>query len=174
MTSALTLKGTSNDPWGRKLDESEDDYLTFQAWLQSSSRPPLSGDDAALAMRNDWAERANAFDVADALAQSPQAKLKSTLDSLNGVAMLEAAKMLRKSAAAGETSTLTPKETVDLLKAMAAFVPVQIEAEKATEQEKAAEHALSTTGTTDDLSGLTDEEFETYRKTVEMLERRKK
>ena len=166
------VKASKGDIWARRSDETEEEYLQFMEWL-SGDRPSLKGQLARVSINNEWAERANAYDVADALAQNPQQKFNATINALNGVAMLEASKLLRQSARAGDEPILSPKETIGLLKAMGGLI---MEAEARQQERDAAERAekqKDATGTAVDVDNLSDDEFDKYRQVVEILEKRK-
>lgn len=168
------VKAKSVDKWAKRLDEDPGDYMQFQEWLQSIDRPPLSGDLAYTAVKNDWAERANCYDVADALAQNPALQVRSALKAMSGLFMLEANKLVQRSAAAGTNSILEPKELTSLANALVPFIKGQHQEDLMTQKQEDARLALENTGTDEDLSDCTDEELEQIRQALHIIDKRKK
>lgn len=172
MTAIVKTKST--DKWSKQLDETSEEYLQFQEWLQSPDRPPLAGDLAIVAVKHDWAERSNCYDVADALAQNPALQVRSALKALTGLFMLEANKLVQRSAEAGPNAVLEPKELTQLANSLVPFIKAQSDQDIADQHQEQAARALSNTGTEDDLSDCTDEELEQIRAALALMDKRKR
>lgn len=167
------VKTSGKDKWSKQLEETEGEYLQFQGWLQSADRPPLTGETAMLAVKHDWAERSNCYDVADALAQNPALQVRSALKAMTGLLMLETNKLLRRSAEAGPNSILEPKEITQLANSLVPHIHAQVLRDQEDQTQQEAAKALENTGTADDLSGLTDEEMDHVRQSLAIMEKRK-
>lgn len=79
-------------PWERTIEESDDDYQAFLAWVETPDRGIPKNQ--RLATEHDWATRALAFERHQKLDQDPKGRLAYAAQLLTSVLAIESEKLI--------------------------------------------------------------------------------
>lgn len=105
----LRAVDTVPDPWDRRTDETENDYLAFLMWLHSEPRGTPKA--THLASRHDWSARARAHDTAVRISGTPKDDAKVTAATIVKLARVLAEKMLNNERTI-ETLGISPRDAI--------------------------------------------------------------
>lgn len=159
MTLRLISDNTP-EPWHQLADEDEAELALFLIWLMGP-RPRPEPEHRQIAMKNDWTERANAYDETTRLPAQPRDRVARIMNDLIAATALETRKFLNKVREDPSTSFTSVRELVTLA-AMLGNVPEKVLREMTDES-----GAL-------DPSELTEEEARAVLETKRAFDRLKK
>ena len=148
MTVLRVISGGQDErpPWHQIRDEDETEFMLFAAWL-NSPQPRKAPDVPGIAIKNDWTKRADAYDLATAMPNTPTGRAARGWNDLEEIFAIEARKLAKDSRANGDRE-LTVKEIITLGSILA-------DNRDALKRILDADNA----GEGDDLGELTDEEL---------------